>query len=67
MVMDLEEIQVKSDHGPVSQQCSDVQFTTKCKIKVAAGITNTWFTEGNPDDYDIDKVLQDLVSTLRSA
>ena len=24
--------------------------------------TTTWVTDGNPDDYDVDKVLQDLVS-----
>ena len=38
----------------------------KSKSKKALADAKTWVTEGNPNDYDIDKVLQDLVSKYLS-
>ena len=45
--------------GPSVQRRSNERYKSKSKKAPA----KTWVTEGNPNDYDIDKVLQDLVST----
>ena len=51
---------LKNGHGPAIIDSPMIGMDPS--VKRLNKRTTTWVTDGNPDDYDVDKVLQDLVS-----
>ena len=51
---------LKNGHGPAIIDSPMIGMDPL--VKRLNKRTTTWVTDGNPDDYDVDKVLQDLVS-----